>query len=223
MSVSNYSTSAQNYLKTIWAMQEWDQDRALQPSALANYVGVRPSTVTDAIKKLADLGLVDHSPYSDITLTATGRKHALEMVRRHRLIETYLVQELGYSWDEVHDEAEVLEHAVSDKIIERIDAKLGFPTKDPHGDPIPNAAGEIVIPDASPMTGADVSRDVVVERISDDDPKLLQYLAQHGVEVGSRLRFEQDSPFSETLTAATATGTITLGAAALSQIWISRP
>ncbi len=117
---------AQDYLKVIWTVQEWSRER-VSTKLLSERIGVSASTVSEAIRKLSDQGLVDHARYGSIALTDAGRSAAVSMVRRHRLIETFLVNELGYGWDEVHDEAEVLEHAVSDRMIDRIDAKLGFP------------------------------------------------------------------------------------------------
>lgn len=136
---------AQDYLKVIWTAQEWSHEK-VSTKMLAERIGVSASTASESIRKLADQGLVDHEKYGAVTLTAAGRAAALAMVRRHRLMETFLVRELGYSWDEVHDEAEVLEHAVSDTMLDRIDAKLGHPTRDPHGDPIPAADGHVPTP-----------------------------------------------------------------------------
>ena len=119
---------------------------------LAERIGVSASTASESIRKLADQGLVDHEKYGAVTLTDAGREAALAMVRRHRLMETFLVNELGYGWDEVHDEAEVLEHAVSDRMLDRIDAKLGYPTRDPHGDPIPAADGQVPTPPARQLS-----------------------------------------------------------------------
>ena len=130
------SAVAQDYLKVIWTASEWSED-TVSTKMLSERIGVSASTVSEAIRKLADQGMVDHARYGAISLTERGRHAAVAMVRRHRLIETYLVRELGYGWDEVHDEAEILEHAVSDLMMSRIDAKLGFPQRDPHGDPIP--------------------------------------------------------------------------------------
>lgn len=120
------STVAQDYLKVIWTAQEWSREK-VSTKLLAERIGVSASTASESIRKLADQGLVHHEKYGAVTLTDAGRSAALAMVRRHRLMETFLVQELGYSWDEVHDEAEILEHAVSDRMLDRIDAKLGHP------------------------------------------------------------------------------------------------
>lgn len=222
VSVTELSHSSQNYLKAIWALQEWDV-KPVTPSALANYAGVKPPTITEAMKRMASDGLVNYSPYGAIELTPAGRRAALEMIRRHRLLETYLVEMLGYSWDQVHAEAEQLEHVCSDMLIARIDEKLNFPRKDPHGDPIPSADGTIEIPKASPLSTADIGRTVVVERISDKDPELLVHLEQLGVQIGDRLDLVAGAPFSDAVVANTAAGQITLGAATLSSIWVSRP
>lgn len=147
MSVSALSASSQNYLKAVWSLGEWS-DEPVTASTLAARVGVKLSTASDAIRKLTDQGLLEHARYGAVTLTPEGRALAVAMVRRHRLIETFLVDVLDYDWDQVHDEAETLEHAVSDFLIERIDEKLGHPDRDPHGDPIPRADGTVQKPHA---------------------------------------------------------------------------
>ncbi|MGO3813376.1 MAG: metal-dependent transcriptional regulator [Cellulosimicrobium funkei] len=150
--------------------------------SLTSPLDVSELAATDeTVRRLSAQGLLEHAPYGAITLTERGRSLALAMVRRHRLLETYLVSELGYGWDEVHDEAEVLEHAVSDLLIERIDARLGHPTRDPHGDPIPGADGTVVRPPAVPLAELVVGDRGTVVRISDADPDVLRYLAEIGV------------------------------------------
>ena len=136
---------AQDYLRVIWKVQEWSGDK-ISTKMLAERLGVSASTASETIRKLADQGLVEHEKYGAVTLTERGRRAAVSVVRRHRLLETFLVQVLGYSWDEVDDEAEVLEHAVSDLMLSRIDAKLGHPQRDPHGDPIPTLDGQVPTP-----------------------------------------------------------------------------
>lgn len=221
VSVNHLSTSAQNYLKAIWALQEWSSD-PVAPSALAAHVGVRPPTVTDAVKKLAAEGLVENVRYGAIELTPAGRQAALEMVRRHRLIETYLVNELGYSWDEVHEEAEHLEHACSDLMIARICDKLGNPSRDPHGDPIPAADGTIEMPDAVPLHTVAPDSTVIVERIADSNPELLVHLAELGITIGEQLCLTPGPPFSDSLLARTAAGEeLTLGSGVIRSIWVS--
>ena len=125
---------------------------------LATRLGVGASTVSETVRRLADSGLVTHQPYGAVELTADGERHALAVVRRHRLIETFLVEVLGYGWDEVHDEAEVLEHAVSDLFVERIAAQLGHPRRDPHGDPIPGADGSLDDPGGQRAVGRRAGR-----------------------------------------------------------------
>jgi DtxR family Mn-dependent transcriptional regulator len=221
VSVSQLSASNQNYLKVVWALGEWNHE-PVAPSALASRLGLRPSTVSDAVRKLAEQGLLEHTPYGAISLTEEGRVHALSMVRRHRLIETFLVKTLGYSWDQVHDEAEHLEHAVSDFMVERIAEILGHPTRDPHGDPIPEVDGTIHVPNAYALTEYDLDSYVRVERISDDDPKLLQYLAEQGIGIGTTLHLVAGAPYTESVAAVTSQGGSTpLGVAALSEIWAS--
>lgn len=221
MSVSELSTSAQNYLKAIWGLGEWSEE-PVTASALAAKVGVRTSSVSDAVRKLTEQGLLEHAPYGAIALSPAGRAHAVAMVRRHRLLETFLVEVLGYGWDEVHDEAEHLEHAVSDLFVERMDVHLGRPARDPHGDPIPTAAGEVERPDARTLTRmADGSRGRI-ERISDADPDLLAFFAGHGITVGAVLAVHHGPPFSDALEVAVTGGDrIPLGRGATEAVWVS--
>ncbi|NTV39069.1 MAG: metal-dependent transcriptional regulator [Demequinaceae bacterium] len=190
MAVSNLSASTQDYLKCVWNLQEWSGG-AVSVTALAERLRVRTSTASDGVKKLAEQGLVVHETYGGITLTAVGTAHALAMVRRHRLLETYLVQELGYGWDEVHDEAEVLEHAVSDRMVSAIDERLGHPTRDPHGDPIPSADGAAHLPFAVPLSLAKPGP-VTVVRLSDADPERLRRFADAGLTPDSRAVVRDD-------------------------------
>ncbi|UWF77402.1 MULTISPECIES: metal-dependent transcriptional regulator [Microbacterium] len=177
------SPAADDYLKTVYSHTEW-QDAPITPSQLAAQLGIAPSSVTEMVKKLAAAGLVSHVPYGAVRLTDAGERRALQMLRRHRLIETWLVREFGYAWDEVHDEAEVLEHTISDRLLEGIDERLGRPHFDPHGDAIPDASGRVqrepfvLLRDAGPgHTGR-------VLRVSDRDPELLRALENAGVGVG---------------------------------------
>ncbi len=180
MSVGHLSHATQDYLKAIWSLGEWS-DGAVTVTALAERLGVRTSTASDGLKKLAGQGLVEHAPYGSIVLTEQGRAYAVAMVRRHRLLETYLVQELGYSWDEVHDEAEMMEHAVTDRLMERISARLGHPSRDPHGDPIPSADGAAHLPPAIPLARLEPDAQGVVARISDADASRLRAFADAGI------------------------------------------
>lgn len=139
------------------------------------------------MKRLAARGLVDHQKYAGVVLTETGRRVALAMVRRHRLVEMFLVEVLGYSWDEVHDEADLLEHAVSDKFLDRVDVMLGHPARDPHGDPIPDAQGNVAELSKQVLSMVTPGEAVVVEQIHDGDPEFLRYLADNGITPGAVL------------------------------------
>lgn len=223
MSVERLTPSAQNYVKVIWGAQEWSDD-PVTPGLIATRAGVAMSSVSDAVRKLAEQGLVTHTPYGAVALTDDGRDAAVAMVRRHRLLETFLVQVLGYTWDEVHDEAEVLEHAVTDLLVDRIDAFLGYPTRDPHGDPIPSKAGHLPTPDAAQLSTVDPHGEAIVERISDDNRELLQFFADAGIGVGTRLGLSPGAPFSETIEVTIdGASPIQLGRAATEAVWVSTP
>lgn len=178
---------AQDYLKAVWNAQEWS-DEPLTVKDLAARLGVTAGTVSEGLRRLVAAGLIDHERYGEVSLTEQGRRAALSVVRRHRLVETLLVETFGYTWDEVHDEAEVLEHAISDDLVARIDAHLGFPRVDPHGDPIPTAEGDITIPNARRLSELVAGEVGVVTRVLDADPGLLQRLARGGVVPGARIR-----------------------------------
>ncbi len=177
------SPAADDYLKTVFAHTEW-QDAAITPSQLAAKLGIAPSSVTEMVKKLANAGLVSHVPYGAVRLTDAGEARALQMVRRHRLIETWLVQEFDYAWDEVHDEAEVLEHTISERLLEGIDARLGHPRFDPHGDAIPDAAGTVIREPFVLLASAEIGHTGRVLRVSDVDPQLLREIEASGLGVG---------------------------------------
>jgi DtxR family Mn-dependent transcriptional regulator len=185
------SPAADDYLKTIYAHTEW-QDAPITPSVLASKLGIAPSSVTEMVKKLAAAGLVSHVPYGAVRLTDAGTQRALAMVRRHRLIETWLVQEFGYGWDEVHDEAEVLEHTISDRLLEGIDERLGRPRFDPHGDAIPDADGAVEREPFVLLADASVGHAGRVLRVDDRDPELLRALENAGVTVFSTLQLTAD-------------------------------
>ncbi len=223
MSVSVLSPSHQNYLKAIWSLGEWS-DEPVTTSAVAARVGVKMSTVSDAVRKLHELGLVDHTRYGAMTLTPQGHAHAVAMVRRHRLIETFLVELLGYRWDQVHEEADALEHAVSDFLVERIAERLGHPERDPHGDPIPRPDGSVDAVDAVTLTDLGTGRRAVIERIADDDPGLLQFFAEQGIGLGTAVEAKPGAPYSGGIEVVVDGGaTVTLGRAATDAIWVKRP
>ncbi len=217
------STSVQDYVKAIYAFTEW-QEAPITASRLAARLSVANSSVTEMVRKLVDLGLAEHQKYSPIRLTAAGRSLALVMVRRHRLVETFLVEELGYRWDEVHDEAELLEHTVSDAFIERLDVKLGRPARDPHGDPIPTAEGRIRLPSAVPVSLLDTGHACRVARISDENPEVLRFFAAHAVGLDTPLVVRGRRPFDGALVVAMNRGepdsAFDLGAEPAGALWV---
>jgi len=222
VSVNQLSDSAQNYLKIIYGLNEWSSE-PVTPSIIASKAGMKLSTVSGALSKLRQQGLLDHAPYGAVTLTELGLTYAMTMVRRHRLVETFLVQMLGYRWDQVHDEAENLEHAVSDFMIERIDDLLDYPTRDPHGDPIPTAEGLISVPEAINLSEATDGSQVMIERIADDDSQLLQYFSDQGMRVGVQLSVSVAADFSDTITVRVnqKNSPVQLGARASAAVWVS--
>ncbi|APT84117.1 metal-dependent transcriptional regulator [Corynebacterium aquilae] len=193
MDVSSLPEKTQDYLKTVFFIGE-RSDTPASLSAIANEMGQKPSTTSEAIKRLAERGLVHHERYLGVTLTEQGQRLALAMVRRHRLIEMFLCQTLGYTWDEVHDEAEILEHAITETLLDRIDAHLGHPTRDPHGDPIPTADGTMDQVGADDLTTLTVGDTATIDRILDRDPELLRYLAAHGILPGAPITVT-DAPY----------------------------
>lgn len=187
--IDSITPVAQDHLKAIWSATEWG-DPPVTTKALAARFGTTPANVTETMKRLASQGLVEYAPYKPATLTETGRRLAIAMVRRHRLIETLLVTTLGYEWDEIHEEAERLEHAATDLLINRIDALLGHPAVDPHGDPIPTSDGRL-----DPLTGAIRLRDApagryLVRRVSDADPDNLTAANDLGLRPGEEIRLD---------------------------------
>ncbi|MCU1526535.1 MAG: metal-dependent transcriptional regulator [Frondihabitans sp.] len=189
--IDSITPVAQDYVKAIWAATEWG-DPPITTKALASRFGTTAANVTDTMKRLAAQGLVAYEPYRPVVLTATGTRFAVAMVRRHRLLETFLVTALNYGWDEVHDEAERLEHAATERLIDRIDALLGHPATDPHGDPIPDASGRAPAPTgAVRLAGAGAGRHLV-RRVSDADPGTLAEAAGLGIVPGAHILVAQD-------------------------------
>ena len=218
----SYPMAVEDYVKVIYSHTEW-QPEPITTSVLAGRLGLAASSVTEMVKKLGAQGLVEHVPYGAVTLTPDGTALALRMLRRHRLIETWLVQQFGYSWDEVHDEAEVLEHALSDRLLEAIDEQLGRPVRDPHGDPIPSSAGVITIPDAGLLGEAAEGTTVTVVRISDRDPMLLRHLEAESITVDTALEVIGRQPFGGSFLVRLASGEQRdLGEQALGSIWVAR-
>ena len=188
----------EDYLKALFELGEHD----VKPRALAAAVGVAPASVTGMLDKLASLKLVRYRKYHGASLTPAGRAIALETLRHHRLLETYLTQALGYGWHEVHDEAERLEHVISEDFEERVDALLGRPTHDPHGDPIPQRDGSVPDSPGVPLTELDAGDPARITRITNQDADVLAYLAEHGLVPGAAVRVVARAPFDGPVTVA---------------------
>lgn len=220
--MSELSTLAENYLKVIWSAREWTGD-PVTTGALAQRLGLAPSSVSEAVRKLTDAGLVAHARYGAITLTDTGTRAALGVVRKHRLIETFLVDHLGYGWDEVHDEAEVLEHAVSALFIDRLAARLGDPVRDPHGDPIPRRDGTLPPLNTIPLTEAEPGTSVTIGQVSDDNSELLRHLDQLGIGLDTTLSIHARHDGIGTITVNHEGNLHDLGLPAAATIRVNRP
>ena len=187
------SASAQDYAKAVYAL-EAHEGASVSTNDLAERLGVTPGSVSAMVRKLSDVGLVEHQPYHGVRLTAQGRRVALEVLRHHRLIELFLSEELGMSWDRVHAEAEVLEHVLSEDLEQLIAARLGDPTVDPHGDPIPTVEFGIDEPAARSLDELPLGASGRLVRVS-DDPEMLRYLAGLGIALGDRLEVVGRQPF----------------------------
>jgi DtxR family Mn-dependent transcriptional regulator len=194
-----HSQAIQDYAKAIYALAT-RSEAPVTTNALAERLGVTPASASAMVKKLSERGLVEHAPYRGVELTAEGERVALEVLRHHRLLELYLAEHLGVPWDRVHQEAEALEHVISEDLEARIAAKLGEPTHDPHGDPIPNV--DLVIDEghARALETLDAGATGRFVRISDSDPEMLRYLDERGVRLGDPLEVVDRQPFGGPLT-----------------------
>ena len=198
MSKSELSAAIQDYLKEIYKIQASGEKATT--TAIAKRMGVAPSSTTSMLKKLAALGLAEHAPYRGVELSKAGTKIALEIIRHHRLIEQYLAETLGLSIDAVHAEADRLEHVLSEELEARIDEQLGYPTHDPHGDPIPDAGLNV---DRSPLRSLEAlepGEEATVRRVPDGDADLLRYLAKLALVPGGRVTMRRSEPFGGPLT-----------------------
>jgi DtxR family transcriptional regulator, Mn-dependent transcriptional regulator len=184
----------EDYSKEIFALESRG-DEPVSTNALAERLGITPGSVSAMLKRLDELGLITHVPYRGVRLTEDGRRIALEVIRHHRLLESYLAEALGMPWDRVHAEAEVLEHVLSDDLEALIAEKLGHPTVDPHGDPIPTADLELQEPVTDRMESLQPGDEGLFVRVSDSDPEMLRYLAERGISPGDRFAVRERQPF----------------------------
>jgi DtxR family transcriptional regulator, Mn-dependent transcriptional regulator len=201
--------SVEDYLKAIYRLSP--QGRTASTSEIAQRLELSPASVSGMVKRLSEHGLLEHVPYKGVQLTADGRRAALRMLRRHRLIEAYLVAFLGYTWDTVHEEAERLEHAVSDTLVERMAAVLGNPAVDPHGDPIPTPEGDIHEPASIPLSEVPAGTSVEVRQVEEGQPDRLRYIASVGLRPGVHLRVVDRQPFQGPITIEVAGQTHVIG------------
>jgi DtxR family transcriptional regulator, Mn-dependent transcriptional regulator len=203
--------SAENYAKAIYHLRHREEG-AVSTGAIADRVGVSPASASAMVRRMADDGLVKHTPYHGVTLTDSGQDLALEVMRRHRLIEAFLA-DLGMPWDRVHEEAERLEHVISEELEGLISRRLGEPTHDPHGDPIPTADHEIEEPDTRRLAEMEAGDSGIFVRISDSDSAMLRYLAELEVSPGDSVEVIDRQPFEGPITVRFPVGTRTLGGA----------
>jgi len=196
-SVHSPSESSANYLKAIYHLSELYGAAEQQQIALA--LGVSAAGVTKMLRSLAKYDWITYTPYKKVYLTESGRSTAIEIIRRHRLIELYLVKTLGYEWDKVHPEAERLEHYISDEFEERIERLLGYPTVDPHGDPIPGRDGAMPPPVTTTLNSMPCGERLVISRVIDEDDAFLRYLDEHGLRPGTRVLVIEHEPYGGSL------------------------
>lgn len=188
------SEAVEDYAKAIFALAQRN-DGAVATSTLADRLGVSPASVTAMLKRMGEMGLVEHEPYHGVRLTEAGERAALEVLRHHRLLESYLAEALGMPWDRIHDEAEVLEHYISEDLEERMAQALGDPKHDPHGDSIPDRDLELAADDGVPLDRLEPGDDGTFARVSDSDPEMLRYLAERGITPGVALAVVERQPF----------------------------
>jgi DtxR family Mn-dependent transcriptional regulator len=195
---TDLSRSVEDYLKVIYHLTE--SSESASTTAIADALALAAPSVSGMIKRLAEAGLAEHQPYKGVTLTSDGRQAALRMLRRHRIIETYLVSHLSYTWDNVHDEAEKLEHAVSEDLVERMSRALGDPRFDPHGDPIPAADGQIVDVTTTPLPDIADGERVTISRVDTGSAERLRWLAGAGLVPGAQVMMLDHQPFNGPVT-----------------------
>ncbi|MEM1183426.1 MAG: metal-dependent transcriptional regulator [Planctomycetota bacterium] len=216
------TSTVEDYVKAIYLLQNDAPTGEATVARLAATLGVTKGSVTSMVRKLREAKLADSERYGGIRLTRRGRDLAIDMIRRHRLIEVFLVETLGFDWAEVHEEAERLEHALSKKVLDRLDAFLGRPSIDPHGDPIPDAQGKLEKGDFIRLSELSTGDQGEVARVSDQDPGFLAFAAQHGLKPGTRFGIVAVVPEAESLSVkAERKSAVSLSFAAASKIWVS--
>ena len=193
------TSTVEDYLKCIFLEEQRSSGKLVATGRIATEMGVAPGTVTAMVKTLTESGLVDYEPYNGVRLTEAGRRLATHILRRHRLVEQFLVEVMGMDWSEVHPEAEILEHAVSDRLIERMDEMLGRPSVDPHGDPIPTACGTVDEPDHPSLLVCPLDRPLEIARVTDQRADFLRLLERHELMPGRRAVVRARDEMAETV------------------------
>src|SRR5471030_1112591 len=216
------SSTVENYLKAIYHGQSAlaADERLVPMGSVASALGVTPGTATTMVKALAESGLAEYEPYSGVRLTAAGETLAGLVLRRHRLVELFLVQVMGMSWAEVHDDAEQLEHVVSERLIDRIDEMLGRPTHDPHGDPIPNPDGAIATRHLDSLLTCPLDTPLTVTRIADQDPAFLRFIEDNDLKPGQPVQVESRDDAADSVVLRRTDRHITIGARAASKLLV---
>jgi DtxR family Mn-dependent transcriptional regulator len=216
------SSTVENYLKAIYLGQSAlaEGERLVTMGHVATALGVTPGTATTMVKALAESGLAEYEPYSGVRLSASGERLAGLVLRRHRLVELFLVQVMGMKWDEVHEDAEQLEHVVSERLIERIDEMLGRPTHDPHGDPIPGPDGSVAQTQFDSLLTCPVNTGLKVTRIADQDPAFLRFIEQNDLKPGQPVRVESRDTAADSVVLRGRGRTLTIGARAASKLLV---
>lgn len=212
--------SEENYLKTIYHLSQ-NQKKGVSTNAIATRIETKASSVTDMIKKLNDKQLVEYQKYQGVRLTATGLYSAKMIVRKHRLWEVFLVDKLGFNWDEVHDVAEQLEHIKSEKLIDKLDAYLGYPSEDPHGDPIPNARGEIKKINKKILSELKVGQKGICVGVKDSSSEFLQYLDKQHIALGSEIIIAEIETFDQSFVIQVEGQTITISKKIANNLYVS--
>jgi DtxR family Mn-dependent transcriptional regulator len=216
------SATVEDYIKQIYLVADATGEEEVAMGRVAEALKVVPGTATTMVKALADAGLANYAPRVGVRLTPQGRALALHVLRRHRLIEQFLVDQLGFDWSEVHEEAEQLEHVISERVLERIDKLLGYPTVDPHGDPIPSASGEMLADRLETLLECPLDERVEVARISDQDPEFLLYIAKSGLNPGARVEITERNKSAEAVQLLVAGQQLSLGWGAAAKVLVQR-
>ncbi len=211
MSQPVISLTVENYVKAIYQLTSETSDSTASTGGLANALRVSPSSVTSMLKTLHESGLAEHRPYEGVRLTDKGTRLALRVLRRHRLIELFLVQTLSLTWDEVHEEAEHMEHAVSDLLVDRMDEFLGHPELDPHGDPIPRSDGSMAARTQTPLSECEPGTPWILQRVLNQSPEFLRFLTDGNLEIGARVSVLRNERAAGTVTVFVQDCELTLG------------